>query len=295
VTTPPEAHLFEIWMAAQATAPAATVPTVAPTVAPPRRTAPRPPAGPPHVAAPAPPAVTLAALQAAGLVIPAAQRARLAEEWRVAASHLLRALRAAPVAPPLPANTIMVTSAKPGEGKSFASLNLAGRLSQDRMAETLLLDVDTKAGSLSDILGLSDRPGLFDLVADPERPAEELILATAIPGLAFLPVGRRPAAAGAAARTITRPVVAAIETLAHRFAQRVLVLDTPPCLATSDASTLAPAVALIAVIVEAERTQRHDLEATLDLLRPCPNIALVLNKLRSGSARGFGDYHDYYG
>jgi receptor protein-tyrosine kinase len=234
-------------------------------------------------------------LQAAGLVIPAAQRSRLAEEWRVAASHLLRGLRAAPVAAPLPSNTIMVTSAKPGEGKSFASLNLAGRLSQDRMAEALLLDVDTKAGSLSDILGVSDRPGLFDLVADPERPAEDLILSTAIPGLTILPVGRRPAASGAAVRTITRPVVAAIESLAHRCADRVLVLDTPPCLATSDASTLAPAVALVAVIVEAERTHRHDLDATLELLRPCPNVLLVLNKVRSGTARGFGDYHDYYG
>jgi protein-tyrosine kinase len=244
------------------------------------------------------PVIDLAALGAAGMVIAGAQRSRLAEEWRVTASHLLRSLRAArpDALRQAPPNVVMITSPRPGEGKSFSAINLAGSLSRDRMAEVVLLDVDTKPGALTDLLGLSDRPGLFDLVADRIVRAEDLIVATAVPGLAILPVGRRsPDGPGSAAeRTITRSVVTAIEALARRFSERVLILDTPPCLATSDASTLASSVAQVAMIIEAERTQRYDLEAALELVQSCPNITLVLNKIR-GSAQGFGGYTYYYG
>ena len=261
---------------------------------------PPPPAAPPAApaASSAAPAVGLAALEAAGLAVAGARRSRVAEEWRVIAGQLLRTLRALPPrrgggAGALP-NLLMVTSAKPKEGKSFAALNLAGSLALGSLAEVLLLDIDSKPGALSAILGLGDRRGLFDLVADPPPQPEELVLATAIPGLGILPIGC--AAAGgpeAVERTVTRPVVAAIERLARHFPNRVLILDTAPCLATSDASTLAPAVDQIAMIVEAERTQRDDLEAALELLRPCPNITLVLNKVRVVTANAFGDYHYY--
>jgi protein-tyrosine kinase len=73
-----------------------------------------------------------------------------------------------------------------------------------------------------------------------------------------------------------------------------MVLDSAPCLATSDAATLAPIVKQIALIVEAERTQRGDLEATLELLRPCQNITLILNKVRIDTKEEYGDYY-YYG
>jgi len=314
-----DSHLFEraaAWMAAHGTAaPAAELLPDPPAIAAsPAARLSAPDAASSDVA-PAPiltadepdaaPAISLATLEAAGLVLAGAQRSRLAEEWRVTATHLLRSLRAVrrdpasadgPPVHQVASNILMVTSAKPNEGKSFSTLNLCGRLSQDRMADVLLVDADTKPGALSDMLGLTDLPGLFDLVADPTARAEDMILATAVPGLSILPVGRRPAdGAKTAGRTITRPAVAAIEALARRFSSKVVVLDTPPCLATSDASTLAPAVTQITFIVEAERTQRHDLESALELLRPCPNITLVLNKMRQGSARAFGEYEYYYG
>jgi len=313
MTRPGEAHLFERaidWMTANdgTGAPATPVPVDGVALAPVTDAAPADIASP---AAAAPASARLAAaasvnrrrvdlalLEAAGLVVAGAQRSRLAEEWRITASNLLRALRTAGADAQSrgPGNILMVTSTRPGEGKTFSSINLAGRLSRDSMTDVLLLDADSKPGGLSDMLDLSDCPGLFDLAADPALPAEDLIVPTAIDGFSFLPVGRRPAdAVDAAGRTITRPAVAAIEALARRFPGSVLVLDTPPCLAASDASTLAAAATQIAFVVEAEGTQRHELEAALDLLRPCPNITLILNKLRQVSTAGFGQYQYHYG
>ena len=48
------------------------------------------------------------------------------------------------------------------------------------------------------------------------------------------------------------------------------------------------------MVVEAERTQRSDVEAALELVRVCPNVTMLLNKVRVTSRTTFGTY-DYFG
>jgi len=74
----------------------------------------------------------------------------------------------------------------------------------------------------------------------------------------------------------------------------MIILDTAPCLSTSDPSTLAPLVAAIVLVVEAERTQRTEVEAAVDLVRVCPNVTLMLNKARMTTSHTFGAYY-YFG
>lgn len=250
----------------------------------------------PAAARVAAPIVDMAALEASGMVVASGRRSRASEEWNVTASRLLRVQRTIRRNPAShsAANLLMITSSKPNEGKSFSALNLAGSLTLGGMAEVLLIDTDSKPGALSQLLGVGDRLGLFDMVTDPSLRLDDLILTTAIPNLTVLPIGRAArGGAGSTERTVTRPVVMAIENAARRFPNRVVILDSAPCLATSDAVALAGTVGQIAMIVEAERTQRDDLEAALELLRPCANITLVLNKVRQITTHAFGDY-DYY-
>jgi receptor protein-tyrosine kinase len=240
--------------------------------------------------------VSMSTLEAAGMAVGGTRRSRIAEECNVTAGRMMRTLRTArrnTVANAI-ANLLLVTSSKPNEGKSFSAINLAASMALSRMTEVVLIDLDSKPGSLTEILGLGERPGLFDLVANPGLRPETLVVATAVPGFAFLPNGRAARdGPGSTERSITRPVVAVIESIARRFSNRLMILDSTPCLATSDASTLAGAVGQIALIIEAERTQHGDIEAALELLRPCPNITLLLNKVRQSTTHGFGDY-DYY-
>ena len=88
------------------------------------------------------------------------------------------------------------------------------------------------------------------------------------------------------------PVAATLERVALRFPDKVGILDSAPCLVTGDAFMLASVVTEIAMIVQAERTQREQLETALEMLRACPNILLVLNKARRGKAKAFGG--NYY-
>ncbi len=239
----------------------------------------------------APPLLDEAALQRAGLLLTGG-RSRLAEEFRITVARTLRALRGSRAGRSGAANLLMVTSARPGEGKSFSALNLAASIAQNGLADVLLIDVDSKPRSLSAQLGLGGREGLLDLATGGPggavRHPEALIARTAIEGLSVLPVGaRRPGVEGA----VTRSVSTTLERLSRRFPRHVIVLDTAPCLSTSDPSTLAPLVDEVLLVVEAERTQRSEVEAALDLLKAATNITLVLNKIRLTQRHSFGSYY----
>ncbi|WP_158933320.1 hypothetical protein [Acidisphaera sp. S103] len=79
-----------------------------------------------------------------------------------------------------------------------------------------------------------------------------------------------------------------------RYADRLLILDAPPCLSTSDPAVLARVAGQILFVVEADRTQRDEIEASLDLIQACPTITMVLNKQQISSRYTFGAYSSYY-
>jgi receptor protein-tyrosine kinase len=232
--------------------------------------------------------VTMVQLQRAGVVLLGGSRTRTTEEFRICVGRLVRALRELRAGA---ANLVMVTSPRPGEGKSFSTLNMAASIARNGVAEALLIDCDAKPGSISTILEQRQMPGLFDLTADPTLSMADTILRTEIPGLSLLPVGRLAEGTDSGA---TRPVLTTIERIARSHPHHVVLLDTPPCLSTSDPSTFSQIVDVSVLIVQAERTQRSEIEASIELLQHCPNIMLMLNQLRMHSQASFGNYY-YYG
>jgi receptor protein-tyrosine kinase len=237
----------------------------------------------------------LNALERAGLVVGRKLRTRISEEFRITVGTILRSIKSTYTPGRGAGNLLMVTSARPGEGKSFTALNLAGSIAQHTQREVLLVDVDAKQQSLSDLLGVGERPGLIDLATTPSIRIEDYILNTAIANLFVLPVGIRRTESGESAEgTVARPITAMIERLGRRFPNHLIILDAPPCLSTSDPSTLATFVGQIVLVVEAEKTQRAEILASLDLLKACPTVTLLLNKIRVTTSYTFGAYH-YFG
>lgn len=219
-------------------------------------------------------------------------RNRTAEEFRVAQVQILRTAFA-PENAGTGANLVMITSARPGEGKSFTSLNLATSIARQRDREVVLVDVDAKQDSLGALLGLSNLPGILDLAAEPGGDAENYLVKTAFPKLSILPIG--PQIERSAELFATRAMARIIRELGRRYADRVVILDAPPCLSSSDPSTMAPIVGQIVMIVEAGRTQREEVEASLDLIQACPRITLLLNKVQISTKHSFGAYTSQYG
>ncbi|WP_419729325.1 hypothetical protein [Lichenicola sp.] len=250
------------------------------------------------------PSVTIETLSRAGAITVTGRRTRAGEEWQIVAQTLQR--RQLTVSAGSLGTALMVTSSRPREGKSYCSLNLAVTMAQGGRSDVLLVDVDEKPGNLTDVLGLADRPGLHDLMTDRTLDPLGVITPTAVKGLDLLTIGRGGEGGGGTGngatgrmqgcgRDISRDLVTILDHVARQQPDRLLILDTAPCLASSDAASLAPHVGQIVMIVEAERTQQGELESAIGLLSTCETISLVLNKARTGTTGHFGSYYDLYG
>ncbi len=62
-------------------------------------------------------------------------------------------------------NIVVVTSALPGEGKTFTTINLALSLALERDREVVLVDGDVAKAHMTHVFGLDGEPGLLDLGA----------------------------------------------------------------------------------------------------------------------------------
>lgn len=248
------------------------------------------------------PPITIETLERAGLMVARLKRTRISEEYRIVIGRVLRALHDEPEGEPrrepVANNTLLVTSARPGEGKSFSALNLAGSIAQNAEESVLLVDVDAKVRPISQQLGIEDSPGFMDMIAEPSLSPEDLVHPTELPNLFVMSLGthvvRRGATSNDGFGTDVRSITPALHRVAKRFPKTLIVLDAPPCLSTSDPHTLAPHVGQVVLVVEAERTQRSEVEAALDLIRVCPTITMLLNKVRLSTNHTFGAY-DYFG
>lgn len=241
-----------------------------------------------HAALEPEPVVSLATLRQAGLAAAVNDaRSRSSEEIKVVQHHISRAIRASEPRSERD-RIVLVTSARPGEGKTFMALNIAASFALGDAMLAVLVDADGKQGSISDLMGIGGAPGLRALAADPALPVAGTLVPTAIDRLLVLPYGAAPT------RGPERPsgtaIVAAIRRLSAELPQHAVILDAPPCLSTSDPSALAVVAGQVVMVVEAERTQKHEVEAALDMVEACPVLQLLLNKARLTVSNTFGAY-----
>lgn len=233
--------------------------------------------------------IEMAALWCAGMLDWSRARSRISEEIRLAQRQLLR-MAFAPEAESGVTNLVMVTSAKPGEGKSFIALNLACSIATQGDHDVLLIDCDAKPRSLSQALGLADAPGVLDLAANPALVPDEVVIRTEVEQLYFLPVGWQR---GHSSELFAKREMAQLIRRLGRHANRLVILDAAPCLSTSDSAALAAVAGQTLMVVEAEKTQRAEVEAALELLQPCPSVMLVLNKVQASHRHAFGAYSEH--
>ena len=230
-------------------------------------------------------------LERAGMINWSRTRSRISEEFRLVQRQIMRSAFGSGTEAGF-SNLLLVTSSRPGEGKSFMATNLAGSIARQGDHSVLLVDADSKRDSICYSLGLAQAPGLLDLAANPELDPALMIVKTPIQRLSVLPVGRERERS--AELFSTQDMTRLIQNLGRRYADRLLILDAPPCLSTSDPAVLAQVVGQILFVVEADRTQRNEVEASLDLIQACPTITMVLNKQKVSSRYTFGAYSSYY-
>jgi Mrp family chromosome partitioning ATPase len=234
-------------------------------------------------------------LREQGCIVPGDPVTALFEELRLIKRPLLlaaaesRAGRGAPHG-----ERILVASAMPGEGKTFAAVNLALAIAAEKDNEVLLVDADFAKPSVLSTLGLPGGPGLMDAIADPSVRVEDCVVCTDVPGLSVLPAGQSTYADTeflASARTGQ-----VLDRLSVNASNRLIIFDSSPALAASPAAELAAHVGQALVVVRADRTGEAALADALTLLSACPDRKLLLNGAAfSPTGRKFGAYYGYGG
>lgn len=192
-------------------------------------------------------------------------------------------------------NLILVASAMPGAGKTFCSVNLAASISLERELNVLLVDADVAKPHISTVFGLEDKPGLIDLLVDDTLSIEDVLVRTDLNDIQVLPAGRRHAQS--TELLASERMEAVMNELATRYDDRLIVLDSPPLMITSEAPALAAHVGQIVLVVESGKTTEREIQEALELLDRDKAINFILNKsLYSqtggyyGGGYGYGTY-----
>lgn len=230
-----------------------------------------------------------------GIVTPKAERSNLADELRVIKRPLLRNVAGKGVAPVKNGNLIMITSAVPGEGKSFTAANLAMSIAMELDHTVLLVDADVARPSLPRLFGLPPSKGLLDVLVDPATDLSQVMLRTNIEKLSILPSGSpHPHATELLA---SEAMARLLEELAMRYSDRVIIFDSPPLLVTTEARALASHMGQVVLVVRAERTTHAEVKHALSLIELAPVKMLMLNQAadRSASGHGYGYGYGYQG
>jgi protein-tyrosine kinase len=225
-----------------------------------------------------------------GYLTPGAPESRLLHEFRIIKRPLIENALGKSATPLANPNLIMVTSALPGEGKSFVSLNLALSMAMEVDCRVLLVDADVIAPSIPGRLGIAPAQGLMDVLMKPDVRLGDVLYRTNVERLSLCLAGTPHS--GASEWLASEAMSSLLREMSSRYRDRIIIFDSPPLLATTESRVLASRMGQVVVVVEAERTAHGAVESALATIEGCPVVMTMLNKAPESMV---GSYYGYYG
>ena len=166
---------------------------------------------------------------------------------------------------------LLVTSAEPGDGKTFTAANLALTLSESYRRRVLLVDMDFRRPSLSNITNARPTRGLADGLKS--RSEQKLPVLRMTERLTLLPAGR--------------PELDPMSSLTSPRMQRVLsdaseafdwvILDAPPLAVVTDARLVAELADGVLLVIRAGQTPYASVQKSIDSIGRERVFGVVLN------------------
>jgi protein-tyrosine kinase len=235
--------------------------------------------------------IPLKSLKARGFVAPDGQASAISQEFRVIKRPLLANAFGRGTDPLPKGRMVMVTSAFPGEGKSFCAINLALSIAAERDTRVLLVDADVARPSVPRELGIQPSAGLMDWLIDGAPELERLVRPTNVERLSLLQAGRRHD--HATELLASDSMACLLDLLATRYPDRIIIFDSPPLLITTESRVLASYMGQVVLVVEAGNTPREAVKEALAAIGNPGMVGLVLNKSRDARAGGHYGYEGY--
>lgn len=234
--------------------------------------------------------INLARLHQMGMVTHDGGRTTAAEDFRIIKRPLLRNAADAVAQGRRNGNLIVITSALPGEGKTFCAINLAMSIAMEKDHTVLLVDADVARPSVLRVLGVPAAPGLMDVLLDNTIGMPDVVLRTNIASLSLLPAGRNHKHANEL--LASHAMSALLDDIAGRYPDRIVIFDSPPLLLTSEATVLAAQMGQVVLVVESDATTQRDVREALRRLENCPHVDLICNKAHAFAGSEYYGYYD---
>ena len=227
-----------------------------------------------------------------GMLSPDSMRSSLSFEFRAIKRKLLANARD-PGSNVVTNNMIMVTSALPGEGKTFTAANLAFSLAAERDLHVLLVDADVIHPSIGSLFDSPEGPGLTDLLNGNCHEVSDIVRrCTDIQNMSVIFAGARDERTP---ELISSKRTAEIfADISKRYSNRVVVFDTPPVLASAETANLAIYMHQVVMVVAQGESNRAQVQLALDNVAACRNVNLVFNKAPKWHKVSSDSYY-YYG
>ncbi|UFK40592.1 tyrosine-protein kinase Wzc [Pectobacterium parvum] len=188
-------------------------------------------------------------------------------------------------------NVLMISGASPAIGKTFVSANLGAVIAQSGQ-RVLIVDCDMRKGYAHELMGTHGTDGLSDILSG-QCEATKSVRKTAVENMNFIPRGQVP----------PNPS----ELLMHsRFAEFIkwageqydlVLLDTPPILAVTDAAIISRHAGTSLLVARFEMNTLKEIEVSIRRFEQngAEIKGVILNAIvkRAASYYGYGNYHYY--
>jgi non-specific protein-tyrosine kinase len=177
-------------------------------------------------------------------------------------------------------NTLMVTSARPGEGKTTTAINLAFIMAKEFQQTVLLVDCDLQQQNIHDYLGYPSDKGLINYLLD-DCPITDLFTWPGIEKITLISGGRT---IRDSSELLGSPRMKELVTdMKTRYSNRFVIFDMQSSFAGADTLVFAPLVDSILMVVREGHTSAKDLKRAISILPENKLLGLMLNRHKAAS------------
>ena len=174
-------------------------------------------------------------------------------------------------------NSLMVTSAYPGEGKTLTSINLALAIARHFQQTALLVGANFRTPKICTYFGLEEnRTGLSDYLANGDR-LQDILFNPGLDKMVILPTGQKIASTDILGSPKMKDLVQELKT---RYPERYVIYDCPHVLDMPDTLVFSSYVDAVLMVVQAGKTPRQGIQDAVRTLEEqgVNVIGMVLNK-----------------
>lgn len=236
--------------------------------------------------------IDLDEMETRGFVSMSGARVLINEEYREIKRKLLRNAFG-PLAKTLNnANIIMVTSARPGEGKTFTAVNLALTIAAEQDKTVLLVDADVLRPNVLRTLKCKADNGLMEHLLGEVDDLSDVIYKTNVDKLRIIPAGK--------SHHLSTELLASqkmsdtVNEFSTRYSDRIVIIDTPPIIGINESAVLANFAGQAVVVCEEGKSNLNDIRNAVIRLNEDMAVGFVVNKSVNSSSDGAGYYGYYY-